>query len=54
MNMLDVFLALAEEERLPTKSEFGKKMHDDSLSEEEKQEILNSVYQAGGYDNLED
>lgn len=54
MNMLDVFLALAEESNLPTKSEFGEKMHSYMLSEQEKQDILDAVNQAGGYDNLDD
>ena len=40
--------------KVPTKSEFGRLMHDDEVTEEEKQRILKSVEEAGGYDNLED
>ena len=40
--------------KVPTKSEFGRLMHDDETTEEEKQRILKSVEEAGGYDNLED
>lgn len=39
---------------LPTKSEFGKKMHDPNLSDEDKEEILQKVADNGGYENLED
>lgn len=52
MNMLD-FIMIASR-KAPTKSEFGRLMHDDEVSEEEKQRILRSVEEAGGYDNLDD
>lgn len=51
MTMADFIANLA---LAPTKTEFGEKMHDESVSEEEKQEILEAVEMAGGYDNLED
>ena len=52
MNMLEFIMRAANV--APTKSEFGRLMHDDETSEEEKQRILKSVEEAGGYDNLED
>lgn len=52
MNMLDFLMAASR--KTPTKSEFGRLMHDDEISEEEKDLILKSVEEAGGYDNLED
>ena len=52
MNMLDFLMRAAS--NLPTKTEFGEKMHDDDVSEEEKERILKSVEEAGGYDNLDD
>lgn len=51
MSMLDFIMAATA---LPTKSEFGRIMHDDRKSEEEKQRILEAVDKAGGYDNLPD
>lgn len=52
MNMLEFLMAASV--KAPTKSEFGRLMHDDAVSEEEKERILKSVEAAGGYDNLED
>ena len=52
MNMLD-FLMEASKPKI-TKQEFGKKMHDCNVTEAEKERILKSVEEAGGYDNLED
>ena len=52
MNMLD-FLIAASKPNL-TKREFGEKMHDWEITEAEKERILKSVEEAGGYDNLED
>lgn len=52
MNMLEFIMRAASS--LPTKSEFGRLMHDDEVSEEEKKRILQSVEEASGYDNLED
>lgn len=52
MNMLEFIMRAAA--KVPTKSEFGRLMHDDETTEEEKQRILKSVEEAGGYDNLED
>lgn len=52
MNMLDFILAASNQ--TVTKSEFGQKMHDPTVSEEEKARILEAVAMAGGYDNLED
>lgn len=37
---------------VPTRKEFGQIMHDKSVSEEVKQEILKKVEMEGGYDNL--
>ena len=54
MTMADFIANLASATLTPTKTEFGEKMHDESVSEEEKQEILEAVEMAGGYDNLED
>ena len=52
MNMLEFLMRAAAD--LPTKSEFGRMMHDDETSEEEKERILKSVEEAGGYNNLDD
>ena len=52
MNMLDFILAASKQ--TITKSEFGRKMHDPDISEEEKLKILEDVVMAGGYDNLDD
>ena len=52
MNMLDFILAASRQ--TITKSEFGLKMHDPTISEDKKFKILEEVVMAGGYDNLED
>lgn len=52
MNMLD-FLMEASKPKI-TKRKFGEKMHDWNVTEAEKERILKSVEEAGGYDNLED
>lgn len=52
MNMLEFLMAASR--KAPTKSEFGRLMHDDSIDDEERQRILDSVEEAGGYDNLDD
>lgn len=52
MNMLD-FLMEVSRPRL-TKLEFGERMHDPTTTEAEKERILKSVEEAGGYGNLED
>lgn len=52
MNMLEFLMRASSS--LPTKSEFGRLMHDEETTEEEKQRILKQVEEAGGYDNLED
>lgn len=54
MTMADFIASLARSATAPTKSEFGERMHDQNVTEEEKQEILEAVEMAGGYDNLED
>lgn len=45
-------LIVAAGAALPTRQEFGDKMHDENISEEEKQDILEIVMDAGGYENL--
>ena len=52
MNMLEFIMRAANV--TSTKSEFGRLMHDDETSEEEKERILKSVEEAGGYDNLDE
>lgn len=52
MNMLTFLMTVTS--NLPTKQKFGEIMHDGTTSEEEKERILASVKEAGGYDNLED
>ena len=47
-------LIVAAGEALPTKQEFGDKMHDDDLTDLEKQEILEMVADAGCYENRPD
>lgn len=54
MTMADFIASLVNSTIAPTKSEFGERMHDPAVSEEKKQEILEAVEMAGGYDNLED
>ena len=54
MTMADFIANLASATLAPTKTEFGERMHDPTVSEGEKQEILEAVEMAGGYDNLED
>lgn len=54
MTMADFIASLVDAMIAPTKSEFGERMHDPNVTEEEKQEILEAVEMAGGYDNLED
>jgi hypothetical protein len=47
-------LIVAAGEAVPTKREFGERMHDPDLPEEEKQAVLETVADAGGYENLPD
>ena len=51
--MLDFLNKMAETRRL-TKRKFGEIMHSDEYSEEQRQEALERMELAGGYDNLED
>lgn len=53
MSMLDFLNKMAESRRL-TKSKFGEIMHSDEYTEEQRQEALERMELAGGYDNLED
>lgn len=41
-----------EKSDAPTKEEFGRIMHDDSIPEEKKLEVLKQVELAGGYEGL--
>lgn len=51
--MLDFLNKMAETRRL-TKRKFGEVMHSDEYTEEQRQEALERMELAGGYDNLED
>lgn len=51
--MLDFLNKMAETRRL-TKRKFGEIMHSDEYTEEQRQEALECMELAGGYDNLED
>ena len=47
-------LKILNSKKLPSKLEFGRKMHDPDVSEEEKMRELEKVIMAGGYDGLPD
>lgn len=47
-----MLLAIALEEAGPSKDQFGAIMHNDNISESEKQEVLQQVELLGGYINL--
>lgn len=47
-------LLVAAGEATLSKTEFGKKIHDPYISEEEKKKILDEMMDAGGYENLPD
>ena len=53
MSMLDFLNKMAESTKL-TKSRFGEIMHSDEYTEEQKQNSLEKMELAGGYDNLDD
>lgn len=53
MSMLDFLNKMAESSKL-TKSKFGRIMHSDEYTEEQRQEALEKMELAGGYDNLDD
>ena len=53
MSMLDFLNKMAESTKL-TKSRFGEIMHSDEYTEEQKQDALEKMELAGGYDNLDD
>ena len=53
-DILERKLKLLDNKKLPSKIEFGLKMHDDSLTDEQKKEIVEKVVMAGGYDGLPD
>ena len=53
MSMLDFLNKMADANKL-TKSRFGEIMHSDEYTEEQKQETLEKMELAGGYDNLDD
>lgn len=50
-SLLDVLNKVASR-KVVSKEEFGKIMHDDSVTDEEKFDILKEVEDFGGYDNL--
>jgi hypothetical protein len=45
-------LCYGEKEEAMTREEFGRVMHDDSISESKKLAYLEKVEQLGGYDGL--
>lgn len=52
MNMYEFLMRASM--MVSSKDEFGRMMHDDKLSDEEKLKILEQVEMVGGYDNLSD
>lgn len=52
--MASLYELLMNAQSIMTKQEFGKKMHSPFSTEEEKQEALKAMAEAGGYENLED
>lgn len=54
-SLLDMLkLAMAVEESGPNKEDFGYVMHNDNITEEEKQQVLERVALLGGYECLDD
>jgi len=53
MSMLDFLSRMADSHKL-TKRKFGEIMHSDEYTEDQRQEALEKMELAGGYDNLED
>lgn len=53
MSLFDMLTKKASMKTL-TKSEFGRIMHDPNATEEEIQEALRMMQEAGGYENLGD
>lgn len=53
MSMLDFLSKMAESHKL-TKQRFGEIMHSDEYTEDQRQEALEKMELAGGYDNLDD
>ena len=54
-NLLDAIrLAMAVEQSGPDKNTFGYLMHNDNITEEEKQQVLERVELLGGYECLID
>ena len=53
MSMLDFLNKMADASKL-TKSRFGDIMHSGEYTEEQKQDALEKMELAGGYDNLDD
>lgn len=53
MSMLDFLYKMADASKL-TKSRFGGIMHSDEYTEEQRQDALEKMELAGGYDNLDD
>ena len=54
LSLLDCLNATAiiANDKNMTRDQFGKIMHDDTISEKEKLEYLEKVVTAGGYENL--
>lgn len=54
LSLLDCLNAIAiiANDKNMTREQFGKIMHDDTISEKEKLEYLEKVVTAGGYENL--
>ena len=53
MSMLNFLSKMAESRRL-TKEKFGEIMRSDEYTEDQRQEALEKMELAGGYDNLDD
>lgn len=53
MSLLEMLTRAAARKTL-SKAEFGRIMHDPNATEEELQEALNTMREAGGYENLGD
>lgn len=49
-----IYLSKVSNMTCSTKQEFGRMMHDPSLSDDEKRRIAQEVFMAGGYDGLND
>lgn len=54
LSLYDFIQQQIKREHLPTKQKFGEIMYDDSISDEEKLELIERIEAEGGYECLAD